>query len=347
VDDDEDVRQAYPIEAAEYGIRLQPFACWEDAERQLMNQFDTWDAIILDGKCSYRNNELDDATAFLPAALSRITSICEQKRHQIPWYVLSAGPADGIENLDDLLKHFSCEWNRNRSHKYFAKETERELLYTAINHQAEESALTKLRTDYFPDVFQAIENRLKGTDVEYYMLELLKPMYPELEGGTANDNNHHFPEVRKTVEAILKDMMSRGILPMEYCNGNDISTLNVTYCSLFLAGKLDNFSNRQLDQLPDPDMRYGYGILPHIIAENVKSMIHICGDAVHDGSMVERDTTPDLSAYLNSVNNSSYLIRSFALQLCDLIIWYNNFLLEHGKEETGPFGNLADMMNGE
>jgi hypothetical protein len=55
------------------------------------------------------------------------------------------------------------------------------------------------------------------------------------------------------------------------------------------------------------------------------------GSNVHTTDL---DTAKDsIYTYLKDVNGSSYLIRSFSLQLCDIILWYNNYLKQHSDAE--------------
>ena len=100
VEDDPDNTQFYPIEASRYGLELVSFNCWEEAEKALVSDFKRWSAIILDAKCKYKKGDHDNAQRFLVHVLSSITRICAEQKRVIPWFVLSGGSE---EELNDLL----------------------------------------------------------------------------------------------------------------------------------------------------------------------------------------------------------------------------------------------------
>ena len=62
-------------------------------------------------------------------------------------------------------------------------------------------------------------------------------------------------------------------------------------------------------------------------------MIHTAGSALHTDE--EKDTdTKHVIEYLSSVGNSSFLIKSYALQICDLILWFDNYVEENPDKEA-------------
>lgn len=119
VEDDPDNIQFYPIEASRYGLELVPFYCWEEAEKALVSDFKRWSAIILDAKCKYKKGDHDNAPRFLMHALSSITKICAEHKRVIPWYVLSGGSE---EELNDLILEDREEWDGDwKEKKYYSK----------------------------------------------------------------------------------------------------------------------------------------------------------------------------------------------------------------------------------
>ena len=38
--------------------------------------------------------------------------------------------------------------------------------------------------------------------------------------------------------------------------------------------------------------------------------------------------------YLQNVDNSTFLLKSYTMQLCDIIVWYKNYLRNHSDKET-------------
>jgi hypothetical protein len=134
VEDDPLVTSTYPIEAARYGLELVPFACWEDAEKALESDFKRWSAIILDAKCKYKRTSHDNAAVFLTQAISAIGKICERHGFVLPWYVLSGGSED---ELNDLIIDDREEWDGEwKEKKYYSKTRDREKLFRRIPHHA-------------------------------------------------------------------------------------------------------------------------------------------------------------------------------------------------------------------
>lgn len=71
--------------------------------------------------------------------------------------------------------------------------------------------------------------------------------------------------------------------------------------------------------VPAPPKAY----VTDIMSENIKNIIHVAGAEVHvqDETMLRADTK-NTDLYLQSVGNSTYLLRSLVFQLCDIILWY-------------------------
>lgn len=80
VDDDPLITDAYPREAEMLeGIEIVPFLCWEDAEEALEDDYNRWDTILLDAKCSFRRGDPDKAPRFLMNVFRRIESLAKAK----------------------------------------------------------------------------------------------------------------------------------------------------------------------------------------------------------------------------------------------------------------------------
>lgn len=73
VEDDPELIQPFrlPMDAANYGLQLVSYPCWDDAKVALENEFDRWSAIILDAKCKYHRDSKDNAVKFLGEALKQ------------------------------------------------------------------------------------------------------------------------------------------------------------------------------------------------------------------------------------------------------------------------------------
>ena len=157
VEDDPEIINLYPMEAYRYGLELVPFSCWEEAEKAFVSDFKRWSAIILDAKCKYKKEDHDNAPRFLIHALSSITKISAEHKRVIPWFILSGGSE---EELNDLIIDSREEWDGDwKDKKYYSKTTDRDLLFHRIPYKAKLSPEMQLRLVYYTDVYEAIRRK--------------------------------------------------------------------------------------------------------------------------------------------------------------------------------------------
>lgn len=317
VEDDPMVTEAYPGEAENFGLQLVPFPCWDDAEVALKSEFDRWAAIILDAKCKQHRDSADNAQRFLMNALISIKDICKDKKRVIPWYVLSGGAESEI---GDLIPDSRKDWDADWPKFYYEKAIDREILYRRIRVHARKSAAIQVH-ELYKTVFDAIES-LKLSDRVYNQLEdLLVPIhFPQT--ATDKEYNNMFKNTRIIVENIFRSMMEHGILPQR-------KYASIQWNSKLLSGN-DVAKNDKLV------VKSNGRIIPKILGDNIKSIIYTANSAVHpDEKDEERLNT---SEYLDSVGDTSYLLKSHALQLCDFILWYKNYLEKHPVKEENIKG---------
>lgn len=313
VENDPEVIQTYPLEAEGFDLELVPFEYWDKAESVLKQDPDKWAAIILDAKCKLHEDSTDDAQTFLSNVTLSIQSICHGKRF-IPWFVLSGQAEDDIKKIiPEVRKEWDGDWHK----AYYDKNTDRELLFRRIRHMARRymSASMKIRQMYKP-VFDAIEKLQLHDDVDVYLTDLLSELhFPELDD---KDYNDKLPKVRQIIEYIFRSMITHGMLPEQ-------KRINLQWSNALLSGKECYDKNKEV-------VAKGDKILPTICADNLIHMIHTCGADVH--SRNEKDeNTKSTKEYMDMVGNSSNLLKSYALQLCDVILWYAHYSSLHDDEE--------------
>lgn len=331
LDDDPTVVDALRVMAREKGVELTHFESWDECEDVFRQNILKWDAVILDANCKFHANEtVYNVNTFLCAAVSRIERICYQSKvDTIPWYVLTEGSGETPAILEDCLRNMDRPWENGAVSKSFYLKgenmKERGLLLDRIIAQRNRSVQYKVEVK-FHSVFEAISSCGLDESVRKYMLDLLCPMY---DGTSPTDYNHRFNDARKTLEAIFSDMIRRGFLP-ESLRTSDKKGANLSWCSLILAGEEEEINN--VPRLRGKGLsRYncrGYAAYTKLMAYNVKSIIFAAGSNEHDQQVLSDDgrRTVNTDLYLSDVNRSSYLIQSYALQLCDIILWYQDFL---------------------
>ena len=131
------------------------------------------------------------------------------------------------------------------------------------------------------------------------------------------------------LEYIFRSMSTYGILP------NCGKQVNLTASSLLL----DNMDFKNKDDSPIVTSRAR--ILPKELSRIMKVMVNIIPPFCHSDSGIEDNVRK--KEYMTSVENSTFLLKSFTLQFCDLILWYHNYLREHpDKEENAKNWEIID-----
>ena len=307
IEDDPEVIKTYPLEAEEYGLELVHYACWDDAEIALKQDYERWSAIILDAKCKHHKDSIDNAPKFLTNALNSITKICNNQ-HFIPWYILS-GQAETDIKL--LIPESRKEWDGDWEKPFYDKNIDREMLFRRIKYASRKHRSAELKIhEMYKNVFSAIEELNMDTDTDVYLTDLLSEIhYPELDD---KDYNDKYKKVRQIIEYIFRSMIEKGLLPPQ-------KKINLAWSNKILSGINIEDKNKKII------VETYTTILPKIIQDNMIHMIHTASSDVHTSS-IDDDTTKHLQKYLKEVGNTSFLLKSYALQLCDIILWYNNFI---------------------
>lgn len=310
VEDDKSIIETYIERAEDFGLELSPRCCWDDAKDALENDYDRWSAIILDGMCKRHKNSADNAIEFLREALKDISVLAEKKGRVIPWYVLTGGAPEQVsDSINDERLKWDREWTASSGRKFYSKNTDTGVLYTRIKNVAQESARLQIQMTHHA-VFEAIEECGIDKEASIILENLLIPVhFPN--DVLATNYNKQFNEARKCLEHIFKSMSCYGILP------NWGGEVNINWSCCILGGqdcKMKNNNNLIVKNNNTNWRKSFHAQLFWNLATTLNSASH-----------------PGFERYLKSVNNSTYLLKSIALQLCDAILWYQNYLRGHNN----------------
>lgn len=317
VEDDPVVIEQYPLKAENFDLQLVAYPCWDDAKAALENDFDRWSAIILDAKCKYHRDSEDNAVVFLREALKDIAIICGKRGRIIPWYILTGGDTTEVsDSINDERMKWDFDWNK----KYYSKNTDNDMLYRRIRNHARISPRLQIQQMYYKDVFDAIKELDLNDNVEFFLEDLLSEIhFPELDN---KDYNDKYKKVRQIVEYLFRSMMQKGLLPPQ-CK------INLTSSNRILSGQ-NIMEGKGNDAVVIVEVEKA--VLPKIIQDNIIHMIHTAGSDVHSEEGADTNSK-HITEYLKDVGNTSYLLKSYALQLCDVILWYKNYIDKHNDEE--------------
>lgn len=325
VEDDTSIICQFIEDAENSGLELVPFCCWDDAKKALENDYDRWSAIILDAKCKHHRDSADNAVRFLSEALSDISELAATKGRTIPWYVLTGGDTSEVsDSINDKRLKWDKDWTDSYKKTYYSKNTDTDMLYRRIRDHARISLRLQIQRMY-RNVFEAIEE-CKIDDEAYNALEdLLVPIHfpGEID---ANDYNDKYQKARTVLEYVFQSMSSYGILPDWKWENNKKSRRNFTASSFLLTGSdfNDNQGKRKFVSKN--------GVLPKEFIGIVKLMVIVIPQFCHADDNEDKNKL-NKDEYLKYVDGSTYLLKSFTLQLCDLILWYRNYLRDHRNKE--------------
>lgn len=335
VEDDPLITKAFPIEAAAVNLELVPFGCWKDAEEALKSDFNRWSAIVLDAKCKYKKDSQDNAAVFLTQAMHSIDTICQSHHRMIPWYVLSGGSE---EDLNDLIIDSREQWDSDWPKKFYSKTTDREMLFHRIRYHAKLSPERQVRLLLYPDVFHAIEIADLDSEVDAMMEDLLVPIHQA--DKTAEDYNNKMTLIRKCIEHIFRSMAKHGILPNQKQGDSYVlhkvltdsrGAINTTWCSMILSGRDVN------DRKGKAVIESEESILPNTIKDSLHRLIEIAASYEHainkDANEEQRKNSRQTAEFLDYIGDAPYLLRSMTMELCCVILWYAHYLADHEDEE--------------
>lgn len=340
VEDDPLVTSAYPNEAYMIsGIVLHPFPNWEIAEKELTNDYSSWDAILLDAKCRYKANDADKADKFLSNVFAKIRDIASRKNRTIPWYVLSEQGEDDIRDLIPEVNEWDEEWLKHVNRRFYSKngkvniggqeKHERHVLFQRIKDQVTYYKLEiQIEHDLYPDVFKALDRLDLASEVGSFLMQLLIPIH--FKGTSNSDYNRRYIDLRKALENVFRDMVRINLLPAKILGKGEKDSVNLSWSSLFLGGKqpvsLETLSDKDSEKKFWIDIiRYSeHPLLPKQLSKWLKEVIFQTGGAAHT-SNVEEEIALNLENYLPHVDGSPYMLRSLIMGFCDFILWYDNF----------------------
>lgn len=316
VENDPKVIESYQLDAETYGLELVCYPCWDKAKEALKTDDRHWSAIILDAKCQNHKNDIDDAQVFLVHALSDIKEFSKERGKVIPWYILSGASENEFTKsiLEDRMA-WDKDWTESTGKVYYAKGVDNEMLYRRIKVHAENYS-QMFQIHY---IYNTVFDAMRETDLEEHIVsleDLLLPIhFPNIKKDTEY-NDSGFKKVRIIIESIFRSMITNGILP--YFG----KKVNLFWSSFLLNGK------NAIDQKGNVHFRFigSEPIIPKVMGDNLKAM--------SDNLPTDLHPTEGINNYLELVNQTTYLLKSYTFQLCDIILWYQNYLQTHQDVEA-------------
>ena len=311
IDDEWEKMPSFMKECEEYyHLKLWPYKTRKAGMEALEQNLDMWHAVLLDAKMfDETENEVAKLTGMSKAKAQLERLSCKKA---IPYFI-STGQPDLLddENFEEMVG------------KYYEKDTDDEQLIKDIVAAIQKSETLQVKAIY-EHVFHTLESLGISEYTDDILLDIFVPLhFPEK--ASSFKPVHHYNQLRQLVEYIFRACNRVGIIPNE-CIPNSI--VNLSQCSLYIAGK----------DAEKVGVRYGEPgdrIIPTYIESIIRSVLEFGNVHSHTVELDSEDLIK-VESILRSAH-SKYLIYGLALQMCEVITWFSNYITANKNREE----NLA------
>lgn len=305
IDDEWDKMSAFRMECEDfYNLRLEPYKTCKEGLLALEKDLDRWDAVLLDAKMLDESENEVASVKGLRKAKQRLDELSLKKK--IPYFIFTGQP--DLSSDDNFSAFFGEFYVKSRDEKRMIED-----IVTAINLVDK----NQIKSNYHY-VFSSLESLGISEYTKDTFLDILLPLhYKEKEEGFRPV--HHYTQLRKVLEYLFRACHQVGLVP-DACIVNGIVNLN--QCSLYVAGK-------------EPDkikLKYGNGrIVPEYIEQIIRSVLNFGNTSSHTVEL-ELEDKEKLENLFKSLK-SNYLIYALTLQLCEVVVWFANYIPTHNDKE--------------
>lgn len=299
IDDEHDDEDLLPfiLQAEQQDIILEGYGSFKEGFNALEADINHYDVILLDALFFEDEKSETPNPAGLGSAIKKINELIPRKA--FPYFVLS-GQTHFTDETNPILEAFQLRCYNKKN-----PEDVKELLQnikaeadTQIELQIkhENQSLFEVLKEY-PDsarnTFISIFKGFKGFDNQF-------------------EDQLYFTQLRMILEVLFRRANAIGLLH-DKCVQIKGSQVNLTESCLFLSGH----DTKHLK------VNCSVTHFPKVIANNVKNIIYTTGAASHT-SIVDVTQNIHIQAYRKNIN-TPYLLYSLALQLMDVLIWFERY----------------------
>jgi hypothetical protein len=254
---DDDHRYAKPLieRAYEYSLELEHYDNWEEAYSQLIEEFDTYHAVIIDGKGKLNKDSRGDDQKHVSKAIGDLREL-KGNRQYIPFVILSKY----LEIKDAIVEPF------------FEKNKDEEKLFEFLIKEIQNLDDNKIRIKY-KDAFKAFDEGYLAKSAKENLLEAIR----SFENNTCNDNS--FAPLRKIIEAIYQNIHEKDDELIPYgCLRFENNKINFGWCERRLRGLIIN--DRNTREIIYPKSK---SVLPEYLGLGIGVFTNLCNNAMHIG----------------------------------------------------------------
>lgn len=307
IDDEWDKMSAFRMECEDlYNLILEPYKTCKEGLLALERDLDKWDAVLLDAKMLDESENEVASLKGLRKAKQRLDELSSKKK--IPYFIFTGQP--DLSSDDNFRAFFDESYVKSRDEKRLLDD-----IVTAINLVDR----NQIKSNY-----QYLFSSLESLGILEYtkdtFLDILLPLhYKEKEEGFRPV--HHYTQLRKVIEYLFRVCRDVGLLP-EQCFEKGLVNLNQS--SLYLAG-----------QEPEKiGVRYGAKddrIVPEYIEKIIRSVLGFGNTSSHTVELDLEDQEKIENLFKSLKSN--YLIYGLTLQLCEVVVWFANYIPTHNDKE--------------
>jgi hypothetical protein len=299
IDDEHNDEALLPfiLQAEQQDIILEGYGSFKEGFNALETNINYYDVILLDALFFEDENSETPNPVGLGSAIQKINELKNKKI--FPYFVLS-GQTHFTDVTNPILEAFQLRCYNKKN-----PEDVKELL-VAIKNEADAQINLQIKH----------ENQLLFKVIKQYpdsARDIFIDVFKGLKGlNNLFDDQLYFTQLRIILETMFRMANSIGLLhdKCTQVNGNQV---NLTESYRFLAG-LDTSHFR---------VNCSVTHFPKLIADNVKNIIYATGAASHT-SVVDITQNIHIQAYRKDIN-TPYLLYSLALQLMDVLIWFDGY----------------------
>ena len=307
IDDEWDKMPMFKKECEEFNnLHLEPYKTRKAGIDALIRDIDHWDAVLLDAKMLDENENETPSLIGLGKAKQKLDEL--SFRRNIPRFI-STGQPDLIsdQNFKEMIGD------------YYVKGNDDEKLINDMKEAIANSDRQQIKTKYF-DVFSALSDMGISQYTDSILMDIFMPLhYPAKEPNFKPV--HHYNQLRQLIDYLFRSCNEVGLVPDQCIIDGKV---NLNQSSLYLAGK----------DAEKIGIRYGEKgerIVPEYIEGIIRSVLEFGNIHSHTVELSEEDSQK-IYKILKSAK-SRFIIYGLTLQLCEVIIWFAEYISNHNDKE--------------
>lgn len=288
--------------AIEAGIELIAHTNAEDGIRELDNNIEKYDAVILDGifllkSSDTKGSETDKA---IGKVVNRLYEL--KGRKVLPWFIFS-----GQESFTNSNHYISDSNGKKVYPKINHKDPSFSHLWSDIRKEAEKNPDYQLKHKH-QNVFSICTEDKLGSFAEAKLLKIIK----RAEKTDIIDTSDFFLDIRKVLELLIEKLNSIGLIPDEIY-------------------KVPGWFNPSCNFLASKHAVYNMNedVIHPTIAHLLWGLKLLCQDAEHS---IEDKLKLKVENFIKE-QKTAYLYKSATYQLLDILVYFNTFIEEHPNWE--------------